>query len=54
MEAKVPAMITKNLTPHSAERGLGSRIRARLAGLEGELRLADRRDEPPRAAAFHE
>ena len=36
----------------AAERGLGSRIHARFADLQGELQLPDRSDEPPRAAVF--
>jgi len=54
MEAEVPAILTEHPTPLPAERGLGSRIRARFACPEGELQLADRRDEPPRAAGFDE
>jgi hypothetical protein len=52
MEAEVRAILTERLTPPAAERGLGSRIRARFAGLDGELQLPDRSDEPPRAAVF--
>ena len=48
----VRAILTERLTPPAAERGLGSRIHARFAGLEGELQLPDRSDEPPRAAVF--
>ena len=54
MEAKVPAIHSEHLALHPAQRGLASRIRARFAGLEGELQTADRRDESPRAAVFHE
>jgi len=50
MEAEVRAILTERLAPGAAGRGLGSRIRARFAGLEGELQLPDRSDEPPRAA----
>ena len=52
MEAEVRAILTERLTPPAAERGLGSRIHARFAGLEGELQLPDRSGEPPRAAVF--
>jgi antitoxin FitA len=52
MEAEVRAILTERLAPGAAERGLGSRIHARFAGLEGELQLPDRSDEPPRAAVF--
>ena len=52
MEAEVRAILTERLAPDSAERGLGSRIHARFADLEGELQLPDRSDEPPRAAVF--
>ena len=54
MEAEVRAILTERLGPRQEERGLGSRIRARFDGLEGELRLPDRRNEPPRAAVFDE
>jgi antitoxin FitA len=54
MEAEVRAILQERLAPRPADRGLGSRIRARFAGLEGELQLPDRRDEPPRAAVFDE
>ena len=52
MEAEVRAILTERLAPGAAERGLGSRIHARFAGLEGELQLPDRSDEPPQAAVF--
>jgi antitoxin FitA len=54
MEAEVRAILTERLGPRPADHGLGSRIRARFAGLEGELELPDRRGEPPRAAVFEE
>jgi antitoxin FitA len=54
MEAEVRAILQERLGPAPAERGLGTRIRARFAGLEGELQLPDRRGEPPRAAVFDE
>ena len=40
------------LTPRNSERGLGSKIHERFAGLEGELPVPDRGSEPPRAAVF--
>lgn len=52
MEAEVRAILHERLTPGGGERGLGSRIRARFAGLEGDLELPARRSEPPRAAEF--
>ena len=52
MEAEVRAILTERLASRAAERGLGSRIHERFAGLEDELRLPDRSDEPPRAAVF--
>ena len=54
MEAEVRAILTERLGPRQEERGLGSRIHARFDGLEGELQLPDRRNEPPRAAVFDE
>jgi antitoxin FitA len=54
MEAEVRAILQERLSPAPTDRGLGSRIRARFAGLEGGLQLPDRRDEPPRAAVFDE
>jgi antitoxin FitA len=52
MEAEVRAILQERLAPPSDERGLGSRIRARFEGLEGELELPDRDAESPRAAEF--
>jgi plasmid stability protein len=52
MEAEVRAILQERLTPSVAERGLGSRIRSRFQGLEGDLELPDRSDELPRAAEF--
>ena len=52
MEAEVRAILHERLTPSDGERGLGSRIRARFQGLEGDLELPDRTGEPPRAAEF--
>jgi antitoxin FitA len=52
MEAEVRAILQERLTSHGDERGLGSRIRARFQGLEGDLELPDRSRELPRAADF--
>lgn len=52
MEAEVRAILQEWLMTGSSERGLGSRIRARFEGLEGDLELPDRSAELPRAAEF--
>jgi plasmid stability protein len=52
MEAEVRAILQERLMQSPAERGLGSRIRARFQGLEGDLELPDRSVELPRAAEF--
>jgi plasmid stability protein len=52
MEAEVRAILEERLTPGADERGLGSRIRARFHGLEGDLEIPDRSGELPRAAEF--
>lgn len=52
MEAEVRAILTDWLRPGPAEHGLGSRIRARFEGLEGDLEPGDRSGERPRAAEF--
>jgi hypothetical protein len=52
MEAEVRAILHEQLMLRPAEHGLGSRIRARFQGLEGDLELPDRSDELPRAAEF--
>jgi plasmid stability protein len=52
MEAEVRAILHEQLMPGPAEHGLGSRIRARFQGLEGDLELPDRSGELPRAAEF--
>jgi antitoxin FitA len=52
MEAEVRAILQERLMLGSAEHGLGSRIRARFQGLEGDLELPDRSAELPRAAEF--
>lgn len=52
MEAEVRAILHERLGAHGSERGLGSRIRSRFQGLEGELDLPDRSGELPRAAEF--
>ena len=52
MEAEVRAILQERLMPGAGERGLGSRIRARFEGLEGDLELPDRGGDLPRAAEF--
>ena len=52
MEAEVRAILHERLAPSTGERNLGSRIRARFQGLEGDLEVPDRRADPPRAAEF--
>jgi antitoxin FitA len=52
MEAEVRAILQERLTPSAGERGLGSSIRTRFAGLEDDLELPDRSSELPRAAEF--
>lgn len=52
MEAEVRAILQERLAPGAGERGLGSRIRARFQGLEGDLELPNRSSEHPRAAEF--
>jgi antitoxin FitA len=52
MEAEVRAILRERLTPRNSERGLGSKIHERFAGLEGELPVPYRVSEPPRAAVF--
>jgi hypothetical protein len=52
MEAEVRAILQERLALGPAERGLGSRIRARFQGLEGDLELPDRSTERPRAPEF--
>lgn len=52
MEAEVRAILEERLNPQDTQRGLGSRIHQRFAGLEGELRIPDRDDEAPHAAMF--
>ena len=47
MEAEVRVILQERLTTHGGERGLGSRIRARFQGLEGDLELPDRSRELP-------
>lgn len=41
MEAEVRAILRERLMQAADERGLGSRIRARFQGLEGDLEPAD-------------
>jgi antitoxin FitA len=52
MEAEVRVILQERLTPQGSERGLGSKIRERFAGLEGELQVPDRGSESPRAVVF--
>jgi plasmid stability protein len=52
MEAEVRAILHDRLALGAGERGLGSRIRARFEGLDGNLELPDRSSESPRAAEF--
>lgn len=52
MEAEVRAILHERLQLSVGGRGLGSRIRARFQGLEGDLELPARSDELPRAAEF--
>jgi plasmid stability protein len=52
MEAEVRAILQDRLMPSAGERGLGSRIRARFEGLEGDLELPERSGDLPRAAEF--
>ncbi len=54
MEAEVRAILKERLAAGDSEYGLGSRIRDRFAGLEGQLEVPDRSDELPRAAVFDE
>jgi antitoxin FitA len=52
MEAEVRVILRERLAPSSGDRGLGSKIRERFAGIEGELQVPDRASESPRAAVF--
>lgn len=52
MEAEVRAILQERLTPQASERGLGSKIHERFAGLDGEWQVPDRASEPPHAAVF--
>jgi plasmid stability protein len=52
MEAEVRAILQERLTQGGSERGLGSKIHERFAGLVGELQIPDRGSELPRAALF--
>jgi hypothetical protein len=52
MEAEVRAILQEMLITHDGELGLGSRIRARFQGLEGDLELPVRTRELPCAAEF--
>jgi plasmid stability protein len=50
VEAEVRAILRERLALQGSERGLGSKIHKRFAGLEGELQAPDRGNQPPRAA----
>ena len=52
MEAEVRVILRERLAPQGSERGLGSKIHERFAGLTEELRVPDRGSESPRAAVF--
>ena len=52
IEAEVRAILQERLTVSSGERSLGSRIRRRFHGLEGDLELPERSGDLPRAADF--
>ena len=52
MEAEVRAILHERLMPSGGERSLGSRIRARFQGLEGDLERPDRSGDLPRHAEF--
>jgi antitoxin FitA len=54
MEAEVRAILQERLASRVSEHGLGTRIRDRFAGLEGQLEIPARSDELPRAAVFDE
>ena len=45
-------ILQERLAPQDSERGLGSKIRERFTGLDGELQVPDRGSESPRAAVF--
>jgi antitoxin FitA len=52
MEAEVRAILQERLAPRPGQRGLGTKIHRRFAGLDGELQIPDRGSELPRAAEF--
>jgi len=54
MEAEVRAILQERLSPRGTERGLGTRIHERFAGLEGEFQIPERPGEAPRGAVFGE
>ena len=59
MEAEVRAILQERLAPRVDERGLGSRVHARFAGIDDEgpddgLDVPDRSDQLPRGAVFDE
>jgi len=54
MEAEVRAILTERLNSPGHQRGLGSRIHERFAGLDDELPIPDRDQEPARGSVFDE
>jgi plasmid stability protein len=54
MEAEVRAILRSALTKPSSELGVARRIQQRFADLDDPALPLPTRDEPPRAAEFHE
>ena len=54
MEAEVRAILQERLGLDPGQRGLGSKIHGRFAGLEGELDIPERSRETARGAVFDE
>ena len=52
MEAEARAILQERLKVRSGERSLGSSVRRRFHGLEGDLELPERSGDLPRAADF--
>jgi antitoxin FitA len=52
MEAEVRSILEERFGSRIAERGLGSKIHERFAGLDAELEVPERGSEPARAADF--
>jgi antitoxin FitA len=52
MEAEMRAILDEWLASRVSERGTGSRIHERFAGLDAELPVPRRDDEPTRAAVL--